>query len=285
MILKLKNYFSLIKFSHSLFALPFALSSMLVAAHGFPPLRTFFLIVVAMILARSSAMAFNRLVDSDIDAQNPRTQMREIPQKILSKKQVFAFFVVSSLFFAAVTFFINRLCFFLSPVALTIILFYSITKRFTSLSHFFLGLGLGISPVGSWLAVTGEWSWKPVVLGIAVLFWVASFDIIYATQDYEFDKKSGLHSLVVRLGLSNALHLSSLLHLLTFLLLIFFGLLTGMGWTYYGANLLIGFFLFYQHRLVKPDNLSRVNAAFFTANGVVSILFLVGTAIGIFFKD
>ncbi|MDO8461517.1 MAG: UbiA-like polyprenyltransferase [Deltaproteobacteria bacterium] len=276
---KLRDILSLIKFSHSIFALPFALASMLVGAEGIPPLKTILLIIAAMVFARSAAMSFNRWADAIIDAKNPRTRIREIPQGKLKRQSVLNLTLLFSVLFIVTTFFINRLCFFLSPVALFIIFFYSMTKRWTSLSHLFLGLSLGVAPIGAWIAVTGEWSWIPVVLGLAVLFWVAGFDIIYATQDLEFDKTEGLHSLVVRLGLKESLFLSRVFHGVALLFFVLFGMIGHLGLIYFVTILGIGFFLTYEHSLVKPEDLSHVNAAFFTMNGIVSILFLVGTVL------
>lgn len=192
----------LVRFSHTVFALPFALGSMLVAAHGLPPARTFGLIIACMVFARTAAMLFNRLADWEIDQRNPRTADRHT---LVPRPLAVALLIASSAAFVAASWFLNRFVFWLSPCALAAVFFYSLTKRFTSMSHLFLGLALSISPVGAWLAVRGAFSFPPLVLGLAVIFWVAGFDIIYATQDYQFDRSEGLHSLVVRLGLRRSL--------------------------------------------------------------------------------
>ena len=198
--LNLKHYLGLVRFSHTLFAMPFALASMVWAAQGLPGLRPFLLIVLCMVTCRNAAMAFNRLIDADIDGENPRTARRHLPAGILSRGQVMGFLIINAVVFIAATWFVNRLAFALSVPALVAVCGYSVTKRFTSLSHFFLGLAIGISPVGAWIAVRGSFAWEPILLCLALLLWIAGFDIIYATQDHEFDRKKGLHSLVVRLG-------------------------------------------------------------------------------------
>ena len=278
---KIKDALSLIRFSHSIFALPFALSAMLVAAKGVPSLKIFLLILVAMVTGRSAAMAFNRWTDAAMDARNPRTQIREIPQGKLSRTFALGLTIFMSALFILTTYFLNPLCFTLAPMALLILFFYSYTKRFTPLCHFFVGLALGISPVGAWIAVTGQWAWPPVFLGLAILFWVGGFDIIYATQDYEFDKKEGLHSIPARLGIPLALKLSALSHLLTLVFFSIFGSVTGLNIYYFAGILLIALFLAYEHFIVKADDLSKVNAAFFQANGIISVLFLVSVALSL----
>lgn len=281
-IQKTKNIFELIKFSHSIFALPFALGAMMVAARGWPNAKTFLLIVVAMVAARSSAMAFNRIVDADIDAKNPRTQNRHIPQKILSKKFVSLFTIVCCLIFLTTCHFIGPLAFLLSPLVLLWLLAYSFSKRFTWGSHLWLGVSLGLAPLGAWIAVTGEWPWQALALGVAVTFWVAGFDIIYACQDFEFDRKEGLHSLVARFGTLKALWASRLFHLASVFLLLAFGFQNGLGLIYFATISLITLGLIYEQKLVKPHDLSKVNAAFFNANGLISLLFLFGIVLEMF---
>ncbi|MDO8526927.1 MAG: UbiA-like polyprenyltransferase, partial [Deltaproteobacteria bacterium] len=210
----------MIKFSHSVFALPFALAAMVVAAKGWPPSQTVALIVAAMVTARSAAMAFNRIVDAEIDAKNPRTKNRHIPQNIISKKFASIFTFVSVLLFFIVCHQINRLSFILSPVAMVILLGYSFSKRFTWASQFWLGTSLGIAPIAAWIAVTGTVSMTPIWLGMAVLFWVTGFDILYATQDYDFDREHGVHSLVARFGIKKSLNIAKLCHIVTLLLLL-----------------------------------------------------------------
>jgi len=284
----MKLYFSLIKFSHTIFALPFALSAMLVAAEGFPPLRIFILILICMVSARTAAMAFNRYLDADLDTRNRRTQNREIPRGVISRRSALLLAVWSGILFAVAAGFINPLTMLLSPLALFILFFYSYTKRFTAWSHLFLGGALGIAPIGSWIAVTGHWAWEPVVLGLGVLFWVAGFDIIYATQDELFDKEEGLYSLVVKLGITKALWVARGFHGLTLFFFAGFGwLIFGKGvWPYaptpyFVALALCALLILYEHRLVKADDLSKVNAAFFNMNGYVSLVFLGGVVLSI----
>ena len=277
-----RNYLELVKFSHTIFALPFALAAMLVAAHGLPELRVFAWIIVAMVGARTAAMGFNRIVDREIDARNPRTRNREIPAGKVSLRGAVVLVVVASLLFFVAAWQINKLALWLSPLTLLALFFYSFCKRFTALSHFVLGLCLGIAPVGAWVAVTGKIEIAPCVLCAAVIAWVAGFDMIYATMDIEFDRQTGLNSMVTKLGVSRALNLARVLHLLFMGLLVAFGVLSGLGAFYYGAVALIGGFIIYEHALVKPDDLRRVNAAFFTMNGAISVFFLVAIAISVF---
>ena len=278
----MRKYFSLIKFAHTIFALPFALLGLFL---GFwvmnekqvepdnPYWLSFILVVLCMVFARSAAMAFNRYIDRDIDAMNDRTSKREIPSGIVSPKNALAFVIINSALFILTTWFINKLCFFLSPVALLVILGYSLTKRFTALCHLVLGLGLALAPVGAFIAVTGQFQWEPVILGFAVLTWVSGFDIIYALQDEEFDKANRLRSIPAFFGKGKALVVSTLLHLFTASMIILFGILIEGGWIFWigaGAFLVL---LTYQHILVKPNDLSKVNLAFFTTNGIASVVF------------
>lgn len=287
----MKSYFSLVKFSHTIFAMPFALTGFFVASfeQGADALnwRLLLLVVLCMIFARSAAMGFNRWLDRDIDAVNPRTQMREIPAGTISARSALVFVLVNCALFIATTFFINTLCFFLSPVALAVVLGYSYTKRFTWLCHFVLGLGLALAPVGAYLAVTGHFAWLPVLLGLTVLFWTAGFDIIYALQDEEFDKSQQLYSVPAWLGKSRALRLSEMLHLVSALLLLtagwlLHGALAEAGWlAWAGTGIFLGLLL-YQHLIVKPNDLRRVNLAFFTTNGIASLIFGVLTILDLF---
>ena len=278
----MRKYFSLIKFAHTIFALPFALLGLFL---GFwvmnekqvepdnPYWLSFILVVLCMVFARSAAMAFNRYIDRDIDAMNDRTSKREIPAGIVSPKNALAFVIINSALFILTAWFINKLCFFLSPVALLVILGYSLTKRFTALCHLVLGLGLALAPVGAFIAVTGQFQWEPVILGFAVLTWVSGFDIIYALQDEEFDKANRLRSIPAFFGKGKALVVSTLLHLFTASMIILFGILIEGGWIFWigaGAFLVL---LTYQHILVKPNDLSKVNLAFFTTNGIASVVF------------
>ena len=227
-----------------------------------------------MIFARSAAMAFNRYIDRDIDTANPRTsEIREIPNGSIKPNSALVFVIISSLLFIGTTYFINNICFYLSPIALLVVLGYSYTKRFTSLCHLILGLGLSLSPIGAYLAVTGRFDIIPVLFSLVVLFWVSGFDIIYSLQDEEFDKEQKLHSIPVLLGKKNALILSKLLHFLTFSALSIAGLLGNFGLYYWIGFLIFSALLIYQHTLVKKDDLSKINLAFFTTNGIASVIF------------
>ena len=267
-------YGRMIKIAHSVFALPFALASAALAARDGFRWPQLLWIVVAMVGARSAAMGFNRLADQHIDARNPRTASRELPAGALGRGEVWALVLLSAgaLVFAAAM--LNPLCLALSPVALLVVLGYSYTKRFTALSHLVLGLALAIAPVGAWLAIRGTWSPIPVVLGLAVLFWVAGFDVIYACQDAEFDRASGLHSLPARMGIAGALAAARAFHVLAVALLAAVYPLAGVHPLYLGGVAAIAALLAWEHRLVRADDLSRVDAAFFTMNGWVSVLYL-----------
>ncbi|MEL7427511.1 MAG: UbiA-like polyprenyltransferase [Bacteroidota bacterium] len=277
---QLKNYLSLIKFSHTIFALPFALVGYVLGSLSEQQFsaQILLLVVLCMVFARSAAMAFNRYLDRDIDEQNPRTKVREIPAGVISARSALAFVIINSLAFWLVTWFINPLCFALAPVALLIILGYSYTKRFTAWCHFVLGLGLALAPVGAFLAVTGHFSLISVLYGVVVLLWVAGFDIIYALQDRDFDEGLGLQSIPVALGKAGALRLSNFLHFLCAGFLVTAVYLQGQDYTaftglHYLAASIFLVLLFYQHTLVKPNDLRRVNLAFFTTNGVASLIF------------
>jgi len=273
----MKNYLSLIKFSHTIFALPFALIGFFLAINSQAAdinWLTLVFVILCMVFARSAAMAFNRYIDRQIDLANPRTaQAREIPNGTITPQNAFIFVIINCILFIGTTYFINPLCFYLSPVALLVVLGYSLTKRFTALCHLVLGLGLSLAPIGAYLAVTGEFAWLPLFFSFSVLFWVSGFDIIYALQDEEFDKEQKLHSIPVLLGTKNALMLSNFLHLLTAGFILYAGYYAGFGLFYWvGSALFIGL-LSYQHYLVKPNDLSKVNLAFFTTNGIASVLF------------
>lgn len=274
----LSKYLSLVKFSHTIFALPFALVGFTMAvAHYHFEFKWSLLIyvVLCMVFARSAAMGFNRYLDRNIDARNPRTQMREIPAGQIRPRSALWFVILNSLLFVTMTYFINPVCFYLSPVALFVILFYSYTKRFTALCHLVLGAGLGLAPIGAFLAVSGHFYWAPVLLSFAVFTWTAGFDIIYALQDDEFDKSMQLHSIPSRLGRKNALMVSNLLHLFTFLFIVAAGWTGGFHLLYWLGTAVFTLFLIYQHRIVNPDDLSRVNLAFGTTNGIASVLFAI----------
>jgi 4-hydroxybenzoate polyprenyltransferase len=269
------RFFRLIRFSHTIFALPFALGALIVAAHGLPSLRTLLLVVICMVFARTAAMLFNRLIDWSLDQRNPRTASRHL---LISKSAAIVLLALSSASFILAAAAINRLSLLLAPVALAIIFFYSVTKRFTSATHFFLGLALAIAPVGAWIAQTGHVDLAPLVLGAGVICWVAGFDLIYATQDYDFDRREGIRSLVVKLGIARSLRLAQLLHLLTFAALIAFGLVARLGAVYYCAMLIVAAALFYEHKTEKLD-LVGINRAFFHSNAFVSAVFLLAVCV------
>jgi 4-hydroxybenzoate polyprenyltransferase len=294
---KVKSYLSLIKFSHTIFAMPFALIGFFLAVvckgffwkvyRGFNflfwkscyesnyLLKQLLFVILCMIFARSAAMAFNRYLDRSFDAKNPRTAIREIPGGVIKANNALLFTIVSSLLFVVCSFFINRICFFLSPVALFVVLGYSYTKRFTPLCHLILGLGLSLAPIGAYLAVTGQFDLLPILFSFTVLFWVSGFDIIYALQDEEFDKENKLYSIPASLGKTKALRVSELLHVFSAACVLFAGWLGNFGWLYWlGAAIFIGM-LVYQHSIVKPNDLKRVNIAFMTANGIASVVFAI----------
>lgn len=270
----MKRFLTFIRFSHTIFALPFALGAMFVAADGWPEPRLLLLVIVCMVFARTAAMVFNRLADWELDKRNPRSMHRHT---LVSRSTAVAALVVSSLGFIATTWWINLVCFLLSPVALGIIFFYSLTKRFSAYTHLFLGLALAVAPVGAWLAVTGQIHLPALVLAAGVLFWVAGFDLIYATQDYEFDRAEGLHSLVVRIGVARSLVLSQWLHGVMFLLLIGFGITAELGWIYYGSLVPIFGALLYEHRAASRPTIEQINVAFFNSNAFVGLVFVAGT--------
>lgn len=280
---KISGYGRLIRFSHTVFALPFALASVALAwpAHPVTP-RILFWILVAMVGARSAAMGFNRLVDRKFDALNPRTRSWELPQGSVKVWEAIVLTAVASLVFIYAAYELNSICFALSPVALAIVFFYSLTKRFTWASHFFLGLALSLAPMGAWLAVSGpaidlQELATPVFLGLAVLFWLAGFDVIYALQDLAFDRKAGLHSIPVRFGIAGALRFSSLFHACTVVFLAAVGISAQSGFIYWIGFAAVAIILFWEHRLVTPTDLSRINRAFFDFNAYVSIGYLLTT--------
>jgi 4-hydroxybenzoate polyprenyltransferase len=266
------RFLRLIRFSHTIFALPFALGALIVAADGLPLLRTFLLVMLCMVFARTAAMLFNRLVDWSLDQRNPRTASRHL---LISKLGAQGLLVLSSAGFVLAAAAINGLTFLLAPMALAIIFFYSVTKRFTSATHFFLGLALAIAPVGAWIAQTGRVNFAPLVLAAGVICWVTGFDLIYATQDYDFDRREGIRSLVVRLGIARSLRLAQLLHLLTFLALIGFGLVAKLGAIYFCAMPIVAAALFYEHKTATKLDLAGINRAFFQSNAFVSAVFFV----------
>lgn len=284
MVQKVANYLSLIKFGHTVFALPFAFIGFALAIfkdnYQFEP-KLLVLMLLCMVFARSAAMAFNRYIDRRFDALNPRTANREIPAGIISAPKAFLFVIVSSALFVATTFFINPLCFYLSPVALFVILFYSYTKRFTALCHLVLGLGLSLAPIGAYLSVTGAFDLIPVLFSLLVFTWVSGFDIIYALQDESFDRSQNLYSIPAVLGAKNALMVSNLLHLGSAIIVVCIGVLGQFNLIYWIGAVIYIAMLLYQHLLVKPNDLSKVNIAFINTNSVASICFAVFTILSL----
>jgi 4-hydroxybenzoate polyprenyltransferase len=274
---KIRSYASLVRFSHTVFALPFAFASLVLAWPNHPTtLRTVLWILVAMVGARTAAMGFNRLADRKFDALNPRTRGWELPKGTVKTWEAGLLTIVASIIFVFAAYQLNWTCFVLSPVALAVIFFYSLTKRFTWASHLFLGVALSLAPIGAWLAVAG---WPidlqefviPLCLGLAVIFWLAGFDVIYSLQDREFDRAHGLHSIPVRFGIARALRLSTLFHVCTVVFLILVGIASNLGVIYWVGCLAVSLILMWEHRIVRPDDLSRINRAFFDFNAYVSI--------------
>lgn len=281
----LSNYLSLVKFSHTIFALPFAIIGYFLAityTEAEFNIKLFAFVVLCMVFARSAAMAFNRYIDRSIDEQNSRTAIREIPAGIVKPQSALIFVIVNCILFVGTTYFINPLCFYLSPVALLVVLGYSLTKRFTALCHLILGLGLSLAPIGAYLAVTGKFDWLPLFFSFAVLFWVSGFDIIYALQDEDFDRSKNLKSIPVLLGKKGALMLSNILHLISAGFIIYAGIYAEFALWYWIGATIYALLLFYQHTLVKPNDLSKVNLAFFTTNGIASVVFAVFVLIDLY---
>ena len=294
----IKNYLSLIKFSHTIFAMPFAFIGFCLGINSlyeipfvkiFEPWKLSFaskakiylvsnwwhllLVILCMVFARSAAMAFNRFLDRKFDAKNPRTAIREIPAGVISSSHALFFTILMCLLFILCTYFINSICFYLSPIALFVILFYSYTKRFTYLCHLVLGVGLSLAPIGAYLAVTGEFAWLPILFSVAVVCWVSGFDIIFALQDEAFDKENNLYSIPATIGTKKALNVSVFLHSIAAVAVLFAGYYGNFHLLYWlGASIFCGM-LFYQHSIVKPTDLSKVNIAFMTANGIASVVF------------
>lgn len=273
---KISNYFSLVTFSHTLFAMPFAIIGFFLAVHFSDSQfswRLLILIILCMVFARNAAMAFNRITDRNFDSLNPRTSSREIPAGIIKPGSAIIFTLVNSALFIITTLFINWITFFLSPLALVIILGYSLMKRYTFLCHFVLGLGLSLAPIGAYLAVTGLFNWLPLLYSVVVLLWVSGFDIIYALQDDDFDKIHSLKSIPVAFGRKHAIIISSALHALCAILVILSGFFMNAGIFYWIGSIIFISLLVYQHLIIRPNDLSRVNLAFATLNGVASLIF------------
>ena len=314
---KVKNYLSLIKFSHTIFAMPFAMIGLFLGwrridllyygepwtldnrtkgrysdlvppswnwtAYAEKPLWLISLLVIlCMVFARSAAMAFNRYLDRNFDAKNPRTAIREIPAGVIKENKVLLFTIANCILFIACCFFINKLCFYLSPVALAVVLGYSYTKRFTPLCHLILGLGLSLAPIGAYIAVTGHFSLLPVIFSLCVVFWVSGFDIIYALQDEEFDKSQRLYSIPAWIGKAKGLRVSEFLHLLSATAVVYAGYYGNFGWLYWIGVAVFVLMLGYQHSIVKPNDLKRVNVAFMTANGIASVVFAIFVILDLF---
>jgi len=278
---RIRTTLEMIKFEHSIFALPFALTGALLAVRGWPSWRQILWIIVAMVSARSAAMTFNRIADLKFDALNPRTKARALPAGHLSLRFAAGFTLLACALLVLAAFELNPLAFKLSPAALALLFGYSYTKRFTSFSHIVLGACLGASPIAAWIALRGDLGAGVVLLGIAVTLWVAGFDIIYACQDVEFDHRLGLHSLPKRYGVKAALIVSGVLHVVMFGILIAVAWVEHLGWIAFGGLAAVALLLAYEHALVKPSDLSRINAAFFTINGYVSVLFFVTWAVDV----
>ena len=279
---KVRTLLEMIKFSHTVFAFPFALMGATLAAmkSGAPPsVGQIFWICVAMVGARSGAMGLNRIIDARIDAENPRTASRHIPAGKVSTREAWLFVLSSFAVLLVAAWMLNPLCFYLSPLALFFLALYSFCKRFTALAHVVLGICLGAAPVGAWIALRGDVSWQVVALGLAVLFWVAGFDIFYALQDLEFDREQGLHSIPVKLGVTRSLYLVRAFHGAMVFLLLLLMIGTGLGWIYLLGVAVVAGLLVYEHRLVKPDDLSRLDAAFFNMNGYVSVAIFLFTLV------
>jgi 4-hydroxybenzoate polyprenyltransferase len=270
------RFLQLIRFSHTIFALPFALGALVVAANGLPPGRTLLLVLICMVCARTAAMLFNRFVDWSLDQRNPRTASRHL---LLPKPVVLIALIASSAAFLAAASAINRLTFVLSPLALAIVFFYSLTKRFTAATHFFLGLALAVSPIGAWIAQRGDVDLAPFVLAIGVICWVAGFDLIYATQDFEFDRREGIRSLVVAIGIARTLRVAQLLHLLMLAMLTAFGFAAKLGTIYFIAMPIVAAALVYEHRSARSLDVAGINRAFFQSNAFVSAVFLAAVCL------
>jgi 4-hydroxybenzoate polyprenyltransferase len=269
----------MIKFEHTIFALPFAFTGALLAAKGLPTGRQILWITVAMVGARSAAMGFNRWADRRFDAENPRTRIRALPRGLVSPLQVLVFTLVSSAVLIFAAYMLNPLSFYLSPVALVVVFFYSYTKRFTFLSHAFLGLAISLAPIGAWIAITGRIEGAALVLGSAVLFWLLGFDVLYALQDCEFDTKAGLHSIPQQFGVRRSLWIARVSHAFTLAALFWLGTLLSLGWPYFAGVLIALLLMIYEHALVKENDLSKLDMAFFNMNGYISVAVFVFTLI------
>jgi 4-hydroxybenzoate polyprenyltransferase len=281
---KIVLYLRMIKFPHSIFALPFAFTGAVIAAGGAPSLKKIIWITVAMVGARSGAMGLNRIIDRKVDQENPRTKNRELPRGIINLSEAVLFTAVSLAIFILAAYMLNPLCLKLSPVALAVLFIYSYTKRFTWITHFVLGLTLSAAPVGAWIAVRGTFDAEIIPMAIAVIFWLAGFDTLYALQDIEFDKSHGLYSIPQRFGIKNALLLARLFHLITFIMLITTGVIFKMGIFYWLGMMIVAGLFIYEHSLIKESDLSRLDMAFFNMNGYISITVFIFTSVDYIFR-
>ncbi len=272
---KLKVFFEMIKFEHTLFALPFAYLGAFLAANGVPPISKLFWITLAMIGARTAAMSLNRLIDRHIDARNPRTAQRAMPAGQLRTKEVYLYIVLSFLLLGYSAYQLNILALWLMPIAVFFLVLYSYTKRFTWACHIVLGISLGLAPAGAWIGVTGHWALAPVLLGLGVMTWVAGFDVVYACQDVEFDRREGLHSVPAIFGIQRGLEISAGLHIIAPIFFIAVGVVMSMSWLYYMGVAIAIVLLYRQHRLVSADDFSKIGVAFFDLNGYLSLLLFV----------
>lgn len=284
---RISDFSSLVKIAHTVFSLPFAVIGFFLAIKhsntGFD-LKIFILMLLCVFFARNAAMSFNRIIDRNIDKKNPRTQNRDIPSGKITMNYAYMFLAINIFLFIFTTYFLNFLCFCLSPLALVVVLGYSLTKRFTYLSHFVLGVSLSLAPIGAYLAVTAHFNYIPVLYSLAVMFWVSGFDIIYALSDMSFDKKHGLHSIPERCGISRSLIISIILHLFTMLFIVAAGIAEHNGLLFWVGAAIFSFLLFYQHFIVRPKDLSRINFAFFTLNGFSGLIFLLFFILDFYFK-
>jgi len=281
-LLRFYTIFKLIKFSHTIFSFPFAVMSAFIAAGGMPGIRQLLLIIGALVMARSCAMSFNRLVDAKYDILNPRTAYRIQLQNHIGKANLWFFTIFCAILFVVCAGMLNRLSLIISPLALLVIFGYSYTKRFTNFSHLVLGISLSLSPIGAWIGITGGIAVAPFILAFAVLLWTAGFDIIYACQDLQHDIKTKLHSIPKMMGIKNSLILSSALHFLVVITLFLFMYVTNLNYVYFGGVVFVGIMLVYEHSLIKPHDLSKINLAFFTVNGIISMVLMVVTLVDIF---
>ncbi len=283
----MRKYLDFVHFEHTVFALPFALASMVVASagrRGWPGWPTLVLILAAMVCARTAAMGFNRIVDRKFDTENPRTKNRHLPAGKISVPSAYVLTCLSAAGLVVVTWFINWICFVLSPVALGVVFFYSFTKRFTKWSHFFLGLSLALAPVGAWLAVRDGFDWPPVVLALAVVLWLVGFDIIYATQDVEFDRQAGLHSLPARWGVAGSLKFAATAHAVMAMVLLAFGLISERHGPYFIGLVIIAVCLLTQHLLARRQDPVSLNVAFFRMNAIISVVFLAAVVVDVIWR-